>query len=77
MGALASALRSGSTTTVGEWDEAFIDLVISSLAGTETIRALAKDRKWLELDDWLQANESHITAKIHSAYVALGNSIDQ
>ncbi len=71
MGALASAIRSGSEVTHIDWGEKWINLSIQYLEGMEPLRELANDGKYEQLDKWLEANEDRIISMIHKEYVAV------
>ena len=69
MGAIASALRSGSEITHEDWGDDWIEYSLRYLDGMEPLKELASAREYSKLNDWLNENEDRIVQMLHSAYV--------
>lgn len=73
MGALASAIRSGSEVTHEDWGEDWIELSVQLLDGMEPLRTLTQSHRYDELDAWLKVNEQRIIDTLHHRFVHLIN----
>ena len=69
MGAIASALRSGSEVVHEDWGDDWIEYSLIYLEGMEPLERLTSDREYERLNHWLDANEERIVKMIHLAYV--------
>jgi hypothetical protein len=77
MGALASAVRSGSEITHLDWGEEWIDHSDKYLEEANPIRKLASAGKYSQLDDWLLMNEDRILCMIHQKFTRIIQEADQ
>ena len=69
VGALASAIRSGSEVTHEDWGEDWIDLSIQLLPDMEPLQSLTQNHQYEDLDNWLQTNERRIVSSLHHHFV--------